>query len=295
VRFTCEVISTSEETIRYVWESIGVKAAIGEIQHDRKRIHFYAELMQEKRNYPDRIRTLIEESGVKVLGDINLCGLGITNAAAAYMSVESGRGTKFYYQRECFNQDMICHVLKKTTKTSPSFETAEFDVVKKRRMMDSAPPNDGDTDPEALQHFEDFEASVLPALREIGDIDHHERYSELLLFEEEVNSGIQQTKGGVYVSISKAVKYPKIGATRKSDPAQRMKEISKCVPSPFKVVYWIPTTTPFKVEAEIHKHFGAYRIREAGACTEFFNIDLPSIGAHLTSKYVVIEKEGYFA
>jgi len=160
-------------------------------------------------------------------------------------------------------------------------------VVKKRRMMETAPATEGDTDPGALEHFEDFESHVLPALRKIGDIDQQERYKEILDYEEEVSKGLQPTAGGVYVAVSRAVKQPKIGATRKNDPSQRMREISRCVPSPFEAVYWIPTTTPFKVEAEIHRHFDAYRIKEAGACTEFFNLDLQTIVSYLAVNYVV--------
>jgi hypothetical protein len=44
------------------------------------------------------------------------------------------------------------------------------------------------------------------------------------------------------------------------------------VTSPFRLAAWLPTPTPFRLEAQTHAHFAAKRIREAGAGTEFFRI-----------------------
>jgi len=56
----------------------------------------------------------------------------------------------------------------------------------------------------------------------------------------------------------------------------RLKELSRNVPYAFELVFCIPTFTPFRLEADIHQHFAAHRIRER-ACTEFFDIDLKAI------------------
>jgi hypothetical protein len=42
------------------------------------------------------------------------------------------------------------------------------------------------------------------------------------------------------------------------------------VPIPFKLLFWIPSATPFGLEAKIHRFFAAKRIRNKGAGTEFF-------------------------
>ena len=66
----------------------------------------------------------------------------------------------------------------------------------------------------------------------------------------------------------------------------RLRELSRSVPYAFELVYYIKTFTPFNVEAEVHQHFNAYRIREKkGASTEFFNLDLETIGEFLRTRY----------
>ena len=170
-------------------------------------------------------------------------------------------------------------------------EHMEYDVVKKRKIMDTVPGDDAnETCPEALKRFEDFEASVLEALIEINIDDTQSKNNELLQMEQDLCSGIKPTKGCVYVAVSKAVKYPKIGATRKSHPSARLRELSRYVPSPFEAVFWVPTIMPFKTEADIHRHFAALRIKEKGACTEFFDVDIETVGAYLKATYDVQEQ-----
>jgi len=168
----------------------------------------------------------------------------------------------------------------------------EYDFVKKRRMMDTADVEDSDqTCPDALAKFEEFEANVLIALLEIDEDDKHFRSSELLQMEEDFFKGVKPAMGGVYVAVSSAVKYPKIGATRRSHPSGRLTELSRYVPSPFKAEFWVPSMLPFKTEADIHRHFDSLRIREKGACTEFFDVDVATVGEYLKANYDVQEKE----
>ena len=66
----------------------------------------------------------------------------------------------------------------------------------------------------------------------------------------------------------------KIGATRREDPHDRLQELSMQVTSPYTLAAWLPTPTPFRMEAAAHQHFAAKRInfRGSGAGTEFFHV-----------------------
>lgn len=160
----------------------------------------------------------------------------------------------------------------------------EFDVVKKRRLMDAA-SNDENHCPESLQQFEEFEANVLPAILNICDNYQAAKLEEVLQMEQDLNSRLTPSPGTVYVAVSKSIKYPKIGATRRENATQRLKELSRHVPSPFQLMFSVSTFTPFKTESEIHQHFKAFRIKEKGSCTEFFNVELDVIGDYLNEKY----------
>jgi hypothetical protein len=172
-------------------------------------------------------------------------------------------------------------------------EDEEFDVVKKRRLMTAelTSPFGNETSMEALEQFEEFEANVLPALLEIDNNDKHFRNCELLQMEQDLCNGIKPTMGGVYVAVSDAVEYPKIGATRKSHPSTRLRDLSRYVPSPFHAVFWVPSMLPFKTEAAIHRHFDSFRIKNKGACTEFFNVDIATIGEYLQANYLIQETD----
>jgi len=170
-----------------------------------------------------------------------------------------------------------------------AYSAPEFDVVKKRRQMTES--TSGENDPEALRQFEEFEASVLDALTGISKDYQQQRYEEFLEAETDRFNGIPLQKGRFYVAVSRTVTrggvpIPKLGATGRSDPMIRLKELSRGVPYAFELAFCIATFTPFKIEAEVHRHFDAHRIRESkGACTEFFDVDLETIGQYLKAKY----------
>jgi hypothetical protein len=142
--------------------------------------------------------------------------------------------------------------------------------------MDTAPAEEDDADdtsPSALAAFEDFERSVLPALESVKKADEVERNKELLELEDNLSKGLKiSMTGGVYFAWSDCLNCMKIGATRREDPNLRLRELSRYVTSPFRLAAWLPTPTPFRLEAQTHAHFVAKRIREAGAGTEFFRI-----------------------
>ena len=143
-------------------------------------------------------------------------------------------------------------------------------------------PMDTTSCPDALCGFE---AQILGALTRVSGMYQDYRHSELLEMESDFCCGLSPQEGCVYVAVSRVVRYPKIGATRRSDPSQRLKELSLHVPSPFRLAYCVPTFTPFSLESEIHAHFSAFRIREKGACSEFFNLPPQAVGEHLKANY----------
>lgn len=76
----------------------------------------------------------------------------------------------------------------------------------------------------------------------------------------------------------------KIGATRRETPEPRLRELSRCVTSPFRLAAWLPTPTPFRLEAQAHAFFGSRRIREAGAGTEFFRVGDEEVRAYAAER-----------
>ena len=146
--------------------------------------------------------------------------------------------------------------------------------------MDAAPPpttttdndgNDDDNDPKALAAFEDFELSVLPALEKISKLESDDLRREMLEMDDMIAKGLPFT-GGCYFAWSDCLKCMKIGATRRDNPHIRLREISRGVTSPFILSGWLPSPTPFRMEAKAHIQFAAQRIKCAGAGTEFFTI-----------------------
>jgi hypothetical protein len=164
-----------------------------------------------------------------------------------------------------------------------SSSVSEFDVVKKRKAMEAAPAEE-ESAPEALAMFEEFEASVLSALERIGEDEDDFRRLELVEMEESFSKGeAMSSTGGVYFAWSPCLKCMKIGATRKEDPQVRLRQLSRYVTEPFTLSAWLPTATPFRLEAAAHLHFKPQRInsRGSGAGTEFFRI-----GAAAAAEYV---------
>ena len=63
------------------------------------------------------------------------------------------------------------------------------------------------------------------ALAQVSE-DYQDSKRAVLQTESDLASGAQAQQGCVYVAVSKAVAYPRIGATRRSDPSQRLRELS---------------------------------------------------------------------
>ena len=254
--------------------------------------YWYALMKIEKKKRAIQIQKLFERYDRDAKDGMQI---KLTNLPGEHPIIGFGHGHEFmdhviYKELEAAMKKQCSSFF--TWKFSPepnAGEMIEFDVVKKRRLINSA-PEDAAYDPEALSRFEDFEANVLQALLEIDSNDRQTRYNEMIEMEQDICSGIQPKMGGVYVAKSQAVKYPKIGATRRSHPSARLVELSRCVPSPFELMFWVPTIVPFKTEADIHRHFAALRIREKGACTEFFDVDVGVLGEYLKMNYEVHEQ-----
>ncbi len=133
----------------------------------------------------------------------------------------------------------------------------------------------GESASDALAAFEEFEASVLPALERIAEDENEIRRRELVEMEESFAKGeAMSTTGGVYFAWSECLRCMKIGATRKEDPHVRLRQLSSFVTTPLILAAWLPTPTPFQLEAMAHLHFRQQQInqRGSGAGTKFFRI-----------------------
>ena len=66
----------------------------------------------------------------------------------------------------------------------------------------------------------------------------------------------------------------KIGATMRSSPFPRLKELSRNLLTSFQLIACVQTTTPFALEKRAHEHFKQYRIghQDTGRSTEFFMV-----------------------
>ena len=138
---------------------------------------------------------------------------------------------------------------------------------------------DGESASDALAAFEEFEASVLPALERIAEDENEFRRRELVEMEESFAKGeAMSTTGGVYFAWSECLRCMKIGATRKEDPHVRLRQLSSFVTTPFILAAWLPTPAwlpnPFHLESMAHLHFTQQWINQggSGAGTEFFRI-----------------------
>jgi hypothetical protein len=151
-------------------------------------------------------------------------------------------------------------------------EDAAYDVVKKRKAMDAEPQSNEDESADAMAMFEEFERSVLTALATFRDDEEANRKREMVELEDSIAQGvIPKQSGGVYFAWSDCLRCMKIGATRREDPMIRLQELSRHVTSPFVLRAWLPTPTPFRLEAQAHAHFSSKRLRgERGVGTEFF-------------------------
>lgn len=154
----------------------------------------------------------------------------------------------------------------------------EDDVVKKRRLIETLPATEGDTDAEALALFEDFCNAVWPALETVS------RQSEIIRSNEEAwlnqrkvhdcSSGVKLKRGFVYAAWNSCFQdVVKIGATVRDTPYARLKELSgPNVPAKFELVACIPTSDPFAVEKFVHSYFEKFRVKKENRYCEFFRI-----------------------
>jgi hypothetical protein len=166
----------------------------------------------------------------------------------------------------------------------------EFDVVKKRRIMDEYDGSDNDDDdPERLLQFEEFEDATMQALMEALDIDDKRTHEEdMLQFESTVVEAMLRGEtipmtGGVYIAKNASLDgILKIGATRRH-PRHRLYELSRSSPTPFELIVFFPSMTPFNMEKMIHAYLATCRIKNQGAGTEFFRMAVTKIPAMTTS------------
>ena len=170
-RFSCEVNTISEERVRYIWSSIGARAAIGRIRQSAECIYCYVEVPEQKKQYPEKFKSLIEERGIKVRGEINQCGSGNVGARAAYQSVENGEGIKFYYHPENFNM----HVVRQAQHIQPFFDS-EMEM-----QHEEAPIEDRPGDFVSSKVGKLLEIDMVPsAINPIGTKDQRRSHKQIL-------------------------------------------------------------------------------------------------------------------
>ena len=143
--------------------------------------------------------------------------------------------------------------------------------------------------PKDVQVIEEFTRETLSAIQAANMDEELYRQSERKRMEESLRRGEPPMMGAAYVSYCEAVvmygSNPyKFGGTGRSDARIRLAELSRSVPQLFRLLVSIPSTDPFKVEAELHQHFEEFRIRE-GACTEFFNVSLDKILEYVKANF----------
>ena len=129
----------------------------------------------------------------------------------------------------------------------------------------------------ALVVYGDIELSVLQMMACIEEDEETNRKTEMLQIKDDASKGVSPpSTGGVYIAYSECLGCMKIGATRRSDPLNRLREISRYTTTPFRLVAWRPSARPFNLEAVAHFHFRKQRIntRGAEAGTEFFHISV---------------------
>jgi hypothetical protein len=82
----------------------------------------------------------------------------------------------------------------------------------------------------------------------------------------------------------------KIGATMRSSPFPRLKELSRQLLTNFQLITSVQSRRPFELEKRAHEHFKQYRIshQQTGASTEFFFISKEQVEEYFTA---VAQKE----
>ena len=74
----------------------------------------------------------------------------------------------------------------------------------------------------------------------------------------------------------------KIGATMRTSPLPRLKELSRSLPSDFQLISLVPSSDPFALEKKAHEHFASKRMwrSSTGRTTEFFVVSKEEVEAY---------------
>ena len=165
----------------------------------------------------------------------------------------------------------------------------EYDVVKKRRLMDEASVSDiegsSDDSKDALEMFEEFSSAVMCALYNVAENEKEILRSEKVWMEQTSSSSCKKRVGFVYAAWNEL--FPgliKIGATMRDTPFKRIKELSGTnVPKSFELVACVPSIAPFALETKVHKTLKKLRVKKDGEYTEFFKMSKEMASDHLSS------------
>jgi hypothetical protein len=124
------------------------------------------------------------------------------------------------------------------------------------------------------------------ALNGVRDIEQTIFADEQAWMEGDVKCRLGQRVGFMYgawnPSINEAI--VKIGATMRSSPLPRLKELSRTLPCDYQLICVVASTRPFELEKRAHAFFADKRVwREStGRSTEFFLVDHAAVDAYFT-------------
>jgi len=167
-------------------------------------------------------------------------------------------------------------------------EHQEFDIVKKKRIMQQPSMYEEDQSPEAFANFQAFVDAVWPALDAICQHDEQLLQEDLCWIEEQktIPACMHSKRNGfVYAAWNPCFAgLVKIGATKRQTPYARLKELSGSnVPKPFELVACLQADDPFTLEKKIHTHFKDVRVQKGTRFCEFFQLSKETVSEYFAA------------
>jgi len=126
----------------------------------------------------------------------------------------------------------------------------------------------------------------MSALNGVRDIERTIFADEQAWMEEDDGCRVGRRVGFMYGAWNPSINegMVKIGATMRSSPHPRLKELSRNLPCDFQLICIVASTKPFELEKRAHAFFADKRVWRAstGRSTEFFIVDHADVDAYFT-------------
>jgi hypothetical protein len=178
--------------------------------------------------------------------------------------------------RQCWDDDGCYDVVKKQTEIAEINHSVGYDMTEV--LLGSA---------EAASYFHMFSEQVMGALEAVNAAEAEILREERVWMTADARCISAQRIGFVYGAWNPFLGdcIVKIGATMRTSPLPRLKELSRTLPVDFQLICVMPSSTPFVLEKRVHEHFAAQRVwREStGRTTEFFMVSKEEVDAYFTS------------